>query len=239
MIRALTLSKRFPKQLVKLLYNWRITLDEFLTYAKTNPRTFMVFKPSHSDIYEYSGGPDFKYSSNVSVYTLNYTENWAITLSIVSTKYDYDKITEVNFIPITDGSTICINEICFEYVTKTTKFLDLLSTYRIVNKRKPCIDDNPSYAKKFVKHQFKEIIDNYEILIKKNLLYYFDLYLYLAGHTWIFNLDIPLFYEEIVIKVNKERQSISEIDKLDQIKTIIIQLIQEINKRLEIIDLLA
>ena len=233
LINSITLAKKFPKQLLKLLCNLRITSNEFIKYIKTDPRTFMTFRPPDSELFEFnSPEEDFKYDTWVDIYTLTAPENWTMLYLIITSE-----LNEVCINPDSHdkSNSTFLERIINHYDPQTPMYLDLLSTYRIVNKRTQC------NAKDFVKRQFNEIVENHKILILQNPIYSFDLYLYLIAHTWIFNIDSPLLLlsKETIIKTDKYRQPLSDIKELDEIKSAITRLIQEINKRLDIIELLA
>ena len=117
-------------------------------------------------------------------------------------------ITEVYLDPLEhdDYDSIPIDRMVDNYDPEEIRYLDLVSTYRIVNQRYSYTKEDQLYAKEYVQRQFKQICDNHEILTQKNPIYYFDLYLYLIAQTWVFNIDIPLICERITVKIDKDRQ---------------------------------
>ena len=89
LIRAIMLAKKFPKQVARSLSELHITSKEFLEYVKTDPRTFMLFKPSHSQIYQFNDPEyDFKYDTYADIYTLTTIEHWSLSSFTVCNKYE-------------------------------------------------------------------------------------------------------------------------------------------------------
>ena len=68
---------------------------------------------------------------------------------------------------------------------------DILTTYRILKRRKGCMEIDPQYAKKRALEIFDEICSRNDGL---NLIY---LHLYLIIHIWILNLDIQMKRYEV------------------------------------------
>ncbi len=105
---------------------------------------------------------------------------------------------------------------------------DILTTYRILKRRKGCMLIDPQYAKKRALAVFDEICTKSDGL---NLIY---LHLYLSMHVWIFNLDLAMNCYNLTYdnktKTFDDEDSVSDIAEDNDI------LIKQIRKYLLIQD---
>lgn len=64
-------------------------------------------------------------------------------------------------------------------------FTDLLTTYRIVQRRQICSNISSDYAKEYVRKQFEKLVSTLLMLTTERPLYLVDLYCYLRAHVLI------------------------------------------------------
>lgn len=238
LIVAIRLSKKFSKQLKILLIEMQITSKEFSKYLETNPRASMIFLKSPStDFYEFYNPVRYEYNNHAQtlIYLANAMDDWSITKIASTTNYNFKNQMQFCLRDQTSHIIGKPNHSASIEKYKSSISFDLLSTYRIIANR--C--KKSEQAKILVRKRFREVLKYYERLIVKNPLYRFDLYLYLIGHTWIFNINISVFSKAIDIMKNEQGQLILDIPEFEEIQKINEKLIFEISKRLEIIELLA
>ena len=244
---SFTLSSEYPQILsnaaLRKLCSQPISNSEFLNYLQNDfPRLFMIYRPSNSKFYPVNSDNIFADNTALTIiYTLSENTTW--NFDMISTMVSYQNPDNIIFdqyglMPIMRENFENVESIMGRL--HTTNIFDLLTTYRILRKRIGCTHIDPNFAKTYVRNHFKTLVENHQQL--HNPIYLFDLYCYLAAHTWIFNLNIPINQDDIIIDITPDRVPIAESVEQPKVEALFAQipgLIDAIWQRLNIIELLA
>lgn len=244
--RSLTLSQEYSQLLsrnaLRILCSKPISSAELRNYLENEqPRLFIIYNPSNSNAYPVNTGDSIVDSTATAyIYTLSEGNHWnCSTISTMVLYHDPDNIIfeQYGLMPILALKDRAINDILRD--TDQSYLVDLLTTYRILRKRIGCVGINPIFAKNTVINLFSQIVSTHQNL--GNPIYLFDLYCYLAAHTWIFNIDFPINDIEIEVDINHNRIPLAQSIEQPNVEALFDQipiLINLINQRLNIIDLL-
>ena len=244
---SLTLSREYPQLLSrsllkKLCFN-PVSNSEFISYLQNDhPRLFAIYKPSNSITYPLNTGDIML--NNVAaayIYTLSSGETWNCNIIPTMLGYDDPDNLEVYALqPIISIDPQDSNKIVALGLLDHSTIFDVLTLYRILRKRFGCMQIDPNFAKTATIEYFNTIVSNHYNL--HNPIYLLDLYCYLAAHTWIFNLSIPINEANIDIDITNDRIPVAESVEQPEVEALFDQipvLIEAIYQRLGIIELLA
>ena len=243
--RGSQLSRRYQSILSPTAYQTLcqlpISKSEVNTYYQQFPRNIALFYTlkdvTSFDLYRLNGiNPDFDPTDNIfnriSFYC-HFTEKPAedengdeIYLNAYEFYFPDEFLVDYNW-----------SKLPQDLEKQSPTVFDILSQYHIFNQRLGCININPTYVKNHLLSLFDQIIDRY--LNHSNPIYILDLYCYLIGHTWIFNILYPVPREEIFILVDDDRFPLpGEMEKpvIVQIKSDITELIAIIKRKINQLD---
>ena len=215
-----------------------ISQTEINNYLQKFPRNIALFYTSYDvtyfDLYRLNGiYPTYTPSDNI----FNRIQFYCTFNEIYSTdSYGNDLFSPAYQFIFPDETPETDNWTVFPHNISDATF-DILSQYYIFNNRLGCISVNPSYVKDHLLELFDQTIDRYSS--SSNPIYLLDLYCYLIGHTWIFNILYPVPQEEIFILIDEQKFPLEgEMEKpvIMQVKRDIAQLIEIIKRKIAQLD---
>ena len=210
---SIRLSRRYPSQLSNIICSQPVSETEFSNYLNFHPLivgTFeiMVDGPNESI--------DTTFRSNY--YTLKSLYNYNNLYQLTSFETDLHTMNDRYVLETETEENVTRDEII------TTTSLDLLTLYRILKRRLPC-QGNANYAKEYVIKEYQKQLRKLLMAANKYPHHLLHLFGYLRFHAYIFNLPL------LNVPGNIDSDT-------PQIKQLIPELIQQIQQRLNTIDII-
>ena len=180
-----------------------LTQKEITTYMNDRPRILtllQIYKGNvlhRLNILMASPYPTLQWS-NSSIKLMDYTG----IPGMINNRYLYTPSEQTTTIDINQMNQL-LNDSQYEV------YLDVKSIYEILTKRLECMNIDPSYAKRETKRRFQILIGQWQ---NNNRVSDLLLYMYLVGHTWVFNINYPIM-TSIVLDANGQESKYKEIQQ--------------------------
>lgn len=235
--QSLYLSKYFTELMAKNLCDKPISLAELRQYIEDEKPKIFLLVVTNADYYSYQIYNiifDKPNEYDVSYYELAFFTDAA--------KFNTNKTDAIYMLNNYRRDKNFIADIGREHGASELS-PDILTMYRIRRKRLSCMKQNPLYAKTYVKNYFTSLIKTFHEKINKDSKLLLDFYYLLLLESYVLNIpgNIPINIDNLYFDVDQNDNVLPDnYNKpiIQEIQRLIPILIQEINKRIDMVELL-
>lgn len=185
--QSLTLARRYPS----LLSN--IAFEEFCKSDLKKHEILDYF--NHFELHSFL----IHYPNDIKSELYTWHKSNHYNVNIFSTQYEYYHFGLTNM----TNAEKTKDQIIKLIQTKDNIRFDLLTSYKILMNRKPCVPIDPKFAKNIVISFYNRVIDHLENGLPgdfNKIRRIFNVYCYLVGHIVIFNIDEKIYDTELMVQ---------------------------------------